>query len=83
MKAGSDNFRESSILGVIERLEAAGVRVVVYEPNLESGSFNGFELIPDFATFAGVSDLIIANRNAPELESSRDKIYTRDLFGDN
>lgn len=83
MKAGSDNFRESSIIGIIERLRAAGTEVIVYEPNLDDESFGGVTLVTDFSDFVSRSDVIVANRLADELSVAGDKVYTRDLFGDN
>lgn len=83
MKAGSDNFRESSIIGITDRLRAAGIAVVVYEPNLSDATFEDLELVTDFADFVSRSDVIIANRQTDELAVAGDKVYTRDLFGDN
>ncbi len=83
MKAGSDNFRESSIIGIIERLRAHGAEVIVYEPNLDDDTFAEVELVRDFDDFAVRSDVIVANRAAPELSGFGDKLYTRDLFGTN
>ena len=83
MKAASDNFRESSVQGVIERLQAKDIPVVIYEPTLDDETFNGAPVTHDFAHLAETSDVIIANRVTAELESVRDKIYTRDLFGTN
>lgn len=83
MKAESDNFRESSVQGVIERLRAKGIEVVIYEPTLDDQSFNGVPVIHDFTQLAETSDVIIANRVTEELESVRDKVFTRDLFGTN
>ncbi len=83
MKAGSDNFRESSIIGITDRLRAAGIAVVVYEPNLSDATFDDLELVTDFADFVSRSDVIIANRQTDELTVAGDKVYTRDLFGDN
>ena len=83
MKSGSDNFRESSVLGVIERLRTAGITVIVFEPNLTGDTFDGIQLVNDLDSFIQRSDLIVANRNSAELASAQDKVYTRDLFGDN
>ena len=83
MKSGSDNFRESSVIGVIERLRQRGVSVIVFEPNLDSADFDGIPVVNDFDAFVDQSDLVIANRNSPELSTAQDKVYTRDLFGDN
>ncbi|WP_152360250.1 nucleotide sugar dehydrogenase [Microlunatus speluncae] len=81
MKEGSDNFRESSIVGVMERILAKGVSVVIYEPALESDDFLGTEIVRDLTAFTTRSDLIVANRRSPELDHVTDKVYTRDLFG--
>jgi UDPglucose 6-dehydrogenase len=83
MKAGSDNFRESSIIGITDRLRAAGIAVVVYEPNLSDATFDDLELVKDFDDFIARSDVIVANRQTDELAVAGDKVYTRDLFGDN
>jgi len=83
MKAGSDNFRESSIIGIIDRLRTNGTPVVVFEPNLDGDMFAEFELVKDFDDFISRSDVIVANRETPELAAAGSKLYTRDLFGDN
>lgn len=80
MKSNSDNFRQSSIQGIMKRMRAEGVRVVIYEPSIDADSFEGYEVIANFSDFKSVSDVIIANRYNPELEDVKDKVYTRDIY---
>lgn len=80
MKAGSDNFRQSSIRSVMRRLVEAGAKICVFEPTIKEDSFEGFEVIKDFDSFARHADVIIANRYDASLEPYVEKLYTRDLF---
>jgi UDPglucose 6-dehydrogenase len=81
MKSGSDNFRSSAVQGIIEKLQAKSIEVVIYEPVLKEETFEGLNVIKELEEFKTVSDVIVANRVEENLSDVKDKVYTRDVFG--
>lgn len=80
MKSGSDNFRSSSILAIINKLKTEGFEIIIYEPNISYKDFNGCKIINDLSVFKTTSSLIVANRYNSDLDDVKDKVYTRDLY---
>ena len=81
MKEGSDNFRASAIQGIMKRIKAKGIKIVIYEPNLSQTSFFGSSVVDELDEFKSLSNLIVANRDCAELDDVRDILFTRDLYG--
>jgi UDPglucose 6-dehydrogenase len=83
MKEGSDNFRSSAIQGIMRRIKAKGIEVIVYEPELDSEEFFGAKVIKIFNDFKDESEVIVANRQDSSIEKAHEKVFSRDCYGNN
>ena len=83
MKEGSDNFRSSSIQGVMSRIRDAGLEIIIYEPTLNAADFSGFEIVRSLSKFKERSNIIVANRCSEDLLDVSKKLFSRDVFGEN
>jgi UDPglucose 6-dehydrogenase len=83
MKEGSDNFRSSAIQGIMKRIKAKGIPVVIFEPELDDSEFFGSKVLKDIKVFKSQSDVIVANRRCAELADCEKKIFSRDIHGEN
>jgi UDPglucose 6-dehydrogenase len=83
MKEGSDNFRSSAIKGIIKRIKAAGVEIIIYEPTLNEETFDGLRVISNLDDFKSKSNIVVANRMSESLADIKSRVFTRDVFGDN